>query len=74
MPLNQLLNVGEVARLLGISPHTVYSWTAKGRLPVVKVGGRTMFDPSEIQRWLADRSVRERPERAVGTRGASSTA
>ena len=48
----KLLNVCEVADLLGVSRCTVYSWVARGRIPCVKLGTRTMFVPEEIQRWV----------------------
>ncbi len=56
MNLERLLAVGDVAALLGVSPHTVYAWSSKRVLPVVKVGARTMFDPVEIRRWVELRS------------------
>jgi excisionase family DNA binding protein len=57
--VEKLLNVEEVARVLGVSVHTVYTWVSCGRLPLVKVGARTMFEPVEIRRWVAERSRRE---------------
>lgn len=54
-----LLSVSEVARRLGVSVHTIYAWAAEGRLPLVKLGKRTLFDPDEIQRWVSERSFRE---------------
>ncbi len=59
MVIERLLNVNDVAGLLGVSIHTVYAWAARGQLPVVKVGTRTMFESREIQRWVRERS---RPE------------
>ena len=56
----RLLNVGEVADILGVSVQTIYSWASMGRLPVVKVGRRTLFHPGEIERWIALRSRKER--------------
>jgi excisionase family DNA binding protein len=58
--VERLMNVREVARLLGVSVHTVYAWSSRGRLPIVKIGTRTMFDPEEIRRWVAERCIRER--------------
>jgi excisionase family DNA binding protein len=55
----KLLNVAEVADILGVSTQTIYSWVSKGRLPVVKVGRRTLFHPSEIERWISMRSRKE---------------
>lgn len=57
----KLLSVKELAEALGISVHTVYAWVSCGRLPCVKVGTRTLFDPQEIERWVRERSRRERP-------------
>jgi excisionase family DNA binding protein len=60
--LGQLMSVHEVAEFLGVSVHTVYAWAAKGRLPVVKLGTRTMFEPHEIERWVGEHAVRERTQ------------
>lgn len=54
--MEKLLDVEEVAALLGVSRFTIYSWAAKRRLPAIKVGSRLMFRPSEIQRWVDRRS------------------
>ncbi len=64
--MERLLNVGEVAQVLGVSVHTIYTWAAKGRLPLVKVGKRTMFEPREIARWVSERSRLERPVMSLG--------
>lgn len=66
MAMEKLLSVADVAELLGVSIHTVYAWAARGRLPVVKVGTRTMFAPHEIQRWVGARSRTESPVAGEG--------
>jgi excisionase family DNA binding protein len=33
---DDLLTVAEVARYLGVTPHTVYRWISQGRLPVTR--------------------------------------
>jgi excisionase family DNA binding protein len=55
----KLISVGEVADVLGVSIQTIYSWVSKGRLPFVKVGRRTLFQPVEIERWIEARSRKE---------------
>ncbi len=55
----KLINVNELAKVLGISVQTVYAWVSRRRLPIVKVGRRTMFNPEEIDRWVRVRSRRE---------------
>jgi excisionase family DNA binding protein len=52
----RLLSVSQLAAYLGISTNTVYSWVSSGRLPIIKVGARTMFDPDEIRGWIRLRS------------------
>ncbi len=53
--LEELLGVREVSRLLGIKKATLYGWVHKGKIPVIKVGSRLRFKPSEISRWLKQR-------------------
>ena len=55
----KLISVSELAHFLGVSIQKVYSWVSQRRLPVVKVGRRTLFDPVEIERWIALRSHKE---------------
>jgi len=57
--LTKLLSVQEVAILLGVHRVTIYDWVSQKRIPFVKVGARTMFDPREIERWLEESTVRE---------------
>ncbi len=57
--LPKLLSAHEVAVLLGVHKVTIYDWVSQRRIPFVKVGGRTMFDPREIERWLEGSTVRE---------------
>jgi excisionase family DNA binding protein len=72
MAVEKLLSVADVAELLGVSIHTVYAWAARRRLPVVKVGTRTMFAPHEIQRWVGARSRTEGPAAEEAARPLSS--
>ena len=57
--MDRLLSVVEVAAMLGLSRHTIYTWVSKRKLPIVKVGSRTMFQRSEIERWIVERHRRE---------------
>lgn len=54
--MNQLLNVGDAARLLRLSPHTLYRWVIEGRVPTVRLGRRLLFDPVALRAWVLDRS------------------
>lgn len=43
------LTPGQVARLLGVSPKTVYRWATSGRIPcVVTLGGHRRFRVDDI--------------------------
>ncbi len=54
--------VDEVARFLRISESGVYRLTRSGELPRVKVGSRTLFDPTDVRDFVAAR-------RSVGCAG-----
>jgi len=53
--MERLLNVEDVAVLLGLSRLTVYAWAARRQLPALKVGSRLKFRASEIQEWVDGR-------------------
>lgn len=49
-----LMSVEDVARALSVSPYSVRRWTAQRRLARVKLGGRTLYDPAEVKRFIDD--------------------
>lgn len=68
--LGHLVGVDELARNLGISRHTVYSWVAQHRIPFLKVGRLLRFDVRLIDAWLREQSngpslLEDRPDSAV---------
>ena len=58
MPTNQLMNVSEVADMLGISKRTVHQRIGAGRIaPIQKMPGQTgqyLFDRAYIEQIAAD--------------------
>jgi excisionase family DNA binding protein len=48
-----LLNVREVASLLGKSPFSIYRLAQKRQIPSMMIGGHRCFDPSVLALWLA---------------------
>jgi len=54
---NRLLNVSEVAVLLGIAEATVYAWTSAKKIPYFRIGGRVRFEEQTIREWLNERRV-----------------
>lgn len=51
--LDRLLVVDEVASLLRISRSGLYRLMREGELVPVKLGHRTLFEPREVERFIA---------------------
>jgi len=51
--MEKLLSVKELAKLLGLSPHTVYRLSARRLIPVQRIRRRVLFVPSHVEEWLA---------------------
>jgi excisionase family DNA binding protein len=58
----KLLSLKETAEVLGLKPSTLYAWHSKGTLPlpVIRIGGKLLFDIRDIDRLIEMR--RERPQ------------
>ena len=46
--VNPLMNVGEIATMLGVSRKTVYHWVSRREVPFLKAGKHLRFDPMEV--------------------------
>ena len=57
---NDLFDVSEAAKLLGIGYATVYRWIANGKIIPVRMDNRTLISRSEIER-LKNRQATEEP-------------
>jgi excisionase family DNA binding protein len=53
-PLQPLLTIAEVCKLLHLSRPMIYILIEQG-LPVMKFGKAVRFSPTSLQRWLARR-------------------
>ncbi len=51
--MTNLLSVKEAANALGISPPTLRLWTWQGKLTVVKLGGRRLYRPEDLETFIA---------------------
>ena len=51
--MEPLHDVKSAARLLSISPWTIRSYIAEGRLTPVRIGRRVLLEESELQRFVA---------------------
>jgi excisionase family DNA binding protein len=53
-----LWNVREAARALSLSTVSVYRMASEGALPAVRIGGRVLFAPMDIQAYIRSRRTR----------------
>ena len=52
--MDKLLKIESAADLLGLSPWTIRSWIAQGRLRSAKVGSRRLVHESEVRRLISE--------------------
>lgn len=52
------LRIGDAARALGISERTLWSLTARGVVPHVKLGSVTLYPVDALRDWLASSATR----------------
>lgn len=48
----QLVNVGDLARILSVHPQTVYRLAREKKIPHIVVGGSIRFDPDQVKESL----------------------
>jgi len=54
---NRLLTAAEVSEILRVPRSTVYELARERRIPFLKVGRRTLFDPELLREWIARQNV-----------------
>ncbi len=63
--MDKLLNVNELAELLGVQVSTVYQWTSEGFIPYIKLGKFVRFREEAVIAWLEQRSHPGRKTRRI---------
>ena len=53
--IEPLVKVGDVARILGVSRATVYSWVNQRKIPHLRVEGVLRFDVKMVRVWLREK-------------------
>ena len=54
---NRLLTAAEVSEILRVPRSTVYELARSRRIPFLKVGRRTLFDPQLIAEWISTQNM-----------------
>jgi len=54
-PSTEVLNVDEVASLLGVNRKTVYDAAGRGQIPHRRLGKRILFSRAALLEWLSCR-------------------
>ncbi len=52
-----LLTVDEAAQRLGVSKYSLRRWVSRRRIPYVKIGRRTLFNPNDLETLIKDSTV-----------------
>jgi excisionase family DNA binding protein len=55
-----LLTVDEAAQRLGISKHSLRGWVSRRQIPYVKIGRRTLFNPTDLDNLIKASTVEPR--------------
>jgi excisionase family DNA binding protein len=63
--MKRLLNADEVAEVLGVKRSWVYAEARASRIPHVRLGRYTRFDPDSVEAWAAERERGPMPRRAA---------
>lgn len=56
----RLMTAAEVSEILRVPRSTVYELARTRRIPFIKVGRRTLFEPRMLSDWIASQAVRPR--------------
>ena len=55
--MERLISIQEASVLLGLKVPTIYKKICRRELPHIKLGGKVLFRPSELERWVQKHSV-----------------
>ena len=52
----KLLNISQLAKILGVAPGTLYNKVSRGEIPYIKVGGSIRFTENELSQIVRNES------------------
>lgn len=50
--METLLNANEAAKMLRVSPRTIWALTQDGSLACVRIGRRVLYDPADLRAFV----------------------
>ena len=59
--MQNLICTKEAAALLGVASTTLEMWKAQRKIPFVRLGRRTLYDPRDLAAWVEKNKVQARP-------------
>lgn len=59
--MTELMDLRELATYLRLERQTLYNWLHQRKLSGIKMGGVWRFHRDEIDRWLAEQTIRAAP-------------
>ncbi|MDR2661827.1 MAG: helix-turn-helix domain-containing protein [Treponema sp.] len=63
--IEQFLDVGQVAEMLGLSVATIRKWVLIRYIPYQKLGRAVRFSAPEIREWVKNRTVKPAEEQGI---------
>ncbi|WP_265822580.1 helix-turn-helix domain-containing protein [Geovibrio ferrireducens] len=58
--MQKYLDIDETAEFLKIKKATIYQMTHMQQIPHIKLGGKLLFDPNDLEKWLEGKKVNVR--------------
>ena len=58
--MKKLVDVKTISSKFGLSRATVYKLVRAGRIPAVKIGNSWRFKPTDIEKFLHDKSITDK--------------
>ncbi len=59
IPPTEVLNVDQVAELLGLGKNTIYDAANRGEIPHRRIGRRLIFSRTAVLQWLQGKPANE---------------
>lgn len=50
--MEKLLNVIQLADILGLKKVTIYEWVENRKIPFIKLGKRVLFHPHDVEEFI----------------------